>query len=141
MGWHILVTLCLWSAVHSPWVRQLSLPLLSHLGSVADIPWCPSFWALGMSASGSSQYGGSCHFRAATWITGPVIPSWPVCPVQHLQLTWLLSNHTGPGVPELGPLLGVLPGYRLLLLLGAHAYLEITAGGVPMLFAAWFLMS
>ena len=100
---------------------------------MADILLCPGFWALGMSASGSSHYGRSCLLSAAT---GPVIPSWPVCPAQRLQLTWLLSNHTGPGGPELGPLLGVLPGHRLLLLLGARAYLEIMAGGVPMLFAA-----
>ena len=77
---------CLWSSIHYPWVQQLSLPLLSHpwvrggYSAVSQFlgPWNVCFRLL---SPWSSHYGGSYLLNAAT---GPVIPSWPVCPVQHL---------------------------------------------------------
>ena len=121
----------LWSSIHYPWVQQLSLPLLSHpwvhgrYSAVSRFlgPWNVCFRLLSLWAFVSLK----CCNRTCDPIMASLPSSTPTAD---------LSNHTGPGGPELGPLLGVLPGHRLLLLLGARAYLEIMAGGVPMLFAA-----
>ena len=128
----------LWSSVHYPWVQPRSLPLLSHpwvRGGYSTVsqflgPWNVCFRPLSIWGFVSLM----CCNRTCDPIIDSLPSSTPIADLASVRSHWAWWSQTWAT-------LGVLPGHRLLLLWGTQAYLEIMVGGVPVLFAAWLLMS